>query len=137
MNYMLEALNEAKLAFLEDEVPVGAVLVKNGEIIVKKHNDREKNNNILSHAEIMCIIEANKIEKTWKLYDYDLYVTLKPCSMCEAVIKQARIKNVYYLSDKLEIKNDYNRTNVCKMNLSDDLLTEYHQILSDFFKNKR
>ncbi len=137
MNFINIAISEAKKAYFKGEVPVGAVLVKNNQIIAKSHNIKEKKHNILGHAEVICIKKASKKLKTWKLDDLDLYVTLKPCSLCEVVIKHSRIKNVYYLLDKNESKKEYNQTNVCKIKDENIIEENYKNLLADFFKNKR
>ena len=128
-------LDEAGKAFNEDEIPIGAVVINNEKIISRGHNSREKNNNILGHAEINAIIDASKKLGRWNLSDCDLYVTLKPCSMCLEVIKQARIKHVYYLLDKLDYKKEYNKTEMTK--LKDRHEQKYSNMLTNFFKNKR
>lgn len=93
--YMLSAYNEAKKAYEKLEVPVGAVIVKDGEIIAKAHNLREKKNSSLAHAEILCIEKACKKLNSWRLDDLEMYVTLEPCSMCAGAIIQSRLKKVY------------------------------------------
>ncbi|MDO4282153.1 MAG: nucleoside deaminase [Clostridia bacterium] len=93
--YMKEAYKEAKKAYKKLEVPVGAVLVKDGKIIAKAHNLREKKNSSLAHAEILCIEKACKKLNSWRLDGSELYVTLEPCSMCAGAIIQSRIKKVY------------------------------------------
>ena len=98
-NFMEEALNLAKKAFRKGEVPIGAVIVKNGKIIAKGFNKREKSQNAIKHAEIIAIEKACKKEKSWRLEDCDIYVTLEPCAMCATAISFARIKNIYYAAD--------------------------------------
>lgn len=93
---MIEAINQAKIAFEKDEVPVGAVLVENGEIIAKSHNLNISLNDPTGHAEILVLREAAKIKNSPRLDGCDLYVTLEPCAMCAAAIALARIKRVYY-----------------------------------------
>lgn len=93
---MYEALLEAKKAAEENEVPVGAVIVKNGEIIARGRNMRERKQNALSHAEIEAINEACKKLNSWHLDDCELYVTLEPCPMCTGAIINARIKTVIF-----------------------------------------
>lgn len=90
------ALEEAKIAFEEGEVPVGAVIVKNGEIIGRGRNHRETKNDIASHAEIEAIRDAEKHLGKWSLDGSSIYVTVEPCLMCSGAIKQARISAVYY-----------------------------------------
>lgn len=93
---MLEALIEAQKAYDENEVPVGAVIVKKGEIISRGRNMREKKQNALSHAEIEAINNACKKLGRWQLDDCEMYVTLEPCPMCTGAIINARIKTVIF-----------------------------------------
>lgn len=92
--YMLEALKEAKMAFNAGEVPVGSILVCDGQIIARSHNTRNSDNNILGHAEINTINDACTQNSNWRLKDCVLYVTLLPCTMCAAAINQSRIKKI-------------------------------------------
>lgn len=94
--FMKEALKEAKTAALMGEVPVGAVIVKNGEIIARGRNMREEKQNALSHAEIEAINEACNRLKSWRLDDCEMYVTLEPCPMCAGAIINARIKTLIF-----------------------------------------
>lgn len=94
--FMYEALLEAKKAAEENEVPVGAVIVKNGEIIARGRNMREKKQNSLSHAEIEAINNACKKLNNWHLDDCEIYVTLEPCPMCTGAIINSRIKTVIF-----------------------------------------
>ncbi|MGI6360620.1 MAG: nucleoside deaminase [Acholeplasmatales bacterium] len=93
---MKVALEEAKKAFLKDEVPVGCVVVYNDKIIAKAHNRRKKNNTTCAHAEMLAIKKANKKLKSWRLEDCDIYVTLEPCAMCAGAIMQARMRTIIY-----------------------------------------
>ncbi len=88
------SINEAKKS--GRDVPVGAVVVKNGDVIATAHNERELDNDVTSHAEILAIRKAEQVLGNWRLDDCDLYVTLEPCPMCGWVILQSRIKNVYF-----------------------------------------
>lgn len=94
--YMELALKEAYKSYKKGDVPVGAVIVKNGKIIAKAHNLKEKKHNPLMHAEIIAINKASKKLKRWRLDDCELYVTMEPCMMCTGAIIQSRIKKVYY-----------------------------------------
>lgn len=94
--FMREALLEARKALEENEVPVGAVVVKNDKIIGRGHNHREARNAIYSHAEIEAILDAEKAVHSWALQESILFVTVEPCLMCAGAIKQARIASVYY-----------------------------------------
>lgn len=94
--YMKLALKQAKKAYKKGEVPIGAVIVKDGKVISKAHNSREKSNLAIGHAEILAITAANKKLKTWRLENCTLYITIEPCPMCAGAIIQSRIKKVIY-----------------------------------------
>ena len=94
--YMRLALEEAKAAMENDEVPVGSVLVCDGSVVSRGHNAREANLDILGHAEIETLKEAAKKRGSWKLRDCVLYVTLEPCPMCASALQQAGIKRIVY-----------------------------------------
>jgi len=134
--YFNKCLDLAKKAALMDEIPVGAVVVYDNKIIGEGFNQRESKNLVTSHAEIEAIIEASEVIQSWKLNECDLYVTLKPCSMCESVIKQSRIKNVYYLIDRLDYKKDFSKTNFI-LYQNESLAENSKNILAKFFENKR
>lgn len=93
--YMKEALKEAKKAYIELEVPVGAIIVKDDKIIARAYNEKEKKCDTTKHAEILAIQKASKKLKSWRLCDCDMYVTLEPCSMCAGALIQSRIRKVY------------------------------------------
>ena len=94
--FMREALKEAELAYLEGEVPVGAVLVKDGEIIARAHNTRESSFSATAHAETTAIAAACEVLHGWRLSDTTLYVTLEPCPMCAGAIVNARVPRVVF-----------------------------------------
>ena len=94
--YMNKAFEEALKALQEDEVPVGAIIVKDGKIIAKAHNKKEHKNSAIAHAEILAINKANNKLNSWHLDDCIMYVTLEPCVMCVGAIIQSRIKKVVY-----------------------------------------
>ena len=94
--FMQMAILEAEKAAKMGEVPVGAVIVKNGEVIATGYNQREKKQNALSHAEIEVINTACQKLGTWRLDDCEMYVTLEPCPMCTGAIINARIKTVIF-----------------------------------------
>ena len=121
------------------EIPVGAVVVDNlGNIISTGCNDRQGNNNVLGHAEINAIIAAEKKVKDWRLDGYTLYVSLEPCDMCNAIIKESRIDKVYYIVENNRT-NNYIKIN--KEQLTDDTVSvfreKYKKYIVDFFKEKR
>ncbi len=92
--YMKEAINEAKLARLEDEVPIGCVIVKDEKIIARSHNYTYKGKSALKHAEILAIDKASKYVGDFRLEDCTMYVTMEPCSMCAGAIINSRIKRL-------------------------------------------
>ncbi|MBI5233703.1 MAG: tRNA adenosine(34) deaminase TadA [Deltaproteobacteria bacterium] len=94
--FMKEALKEAMKAQGKAEVPVGAVIVREGRIISRAHNTRETTNDPAAHAEILVLRKAAKKLKSWRLVHADLYVTLEPCLMCVSALVQARIKRLVY-----------------------------------------
>ena len=100
-------------AIFKNEIAVAAVVIKDGKIISSAYNKRSKSNDVTAHAEILAIRKAEKKLKDWRLNGCEMYVTLKPCSMCESVIKESRIDRCYYLSNKLDYKKEYNKTVVC------------------------
>lgn len=93
--FMKQALKEAKKAYNKKEIPVGAVIVKNGEIIARGHNIKEMKNDCTKHAEIIAIQKASKKLDSWRLTDCEMYVTLEPCTMCAGAIINSRIKKIY------------------------------------------
>ncbi len=94
--YMKMALSEAEEAYKKGEIPIGAVIVKNGEVIAKAHNLRETEKNSLLHAEVVAIDRACKKLSGWRLSGCDIYVTLEPCHMCIGAIVEAKIDNLYF-----------------------------------------
>ena len=93
--YMEQALKEAEKAYKKLEVPVGAVIVKDGKIIARGYNQKEKKKDTTKHAEIIAIQKASKKLKSWRLTDCEMYVTLEPCTMCAGAIINSRIKKIY------------------------------------------
>lgn len=92
---MKEALSLAEKAYAEGEIPVGAVIVRNGQIVGRGYNKCESMKNPLLHAEIVAIDEAASVVGDWRLSDCEMYVTLEPCAMCSGAIINSRIKTVY------------------------------------------
>ena len=91
---MKSAIEQAKLCIID--VPIGCVIKKNGEIIARAHNRRELDNDITAHAEILAIQEAQKVLRTSRLHDCEMYVTLEPCPMCSWAIIQSGINTLYF-----------------------------------------
>ena len=141
---MLRALECAKQALLLDEVPVGAVIYKDGVEIASAHNLRETQQNPLAHAECLVIQEAAKKLGTWRLIGCQIFVTLEPCPMCLAALQQARIDEVTYgardpKGGALSLGYLYHqdlRTNH-RFNVTEQLNAACSELLSDFFKSRR
>lgn len=94
-NFMNEAIIEAEKAFELDEIPVGAVIVKDNKVIARAHNLKESLNDSTCHAEILAIKEASKVLNSWRLNGCSMYVTLEPCPMCAGAIVQSRLSKLY------------------------------------------
>ena len=143
--FMREALKEAHKAFDKAEVPIGAVIVRDGKVIARGHNLREVKNQACAHAEILAIEKACKKLKAWRLENCDMYVTLEPCAMCAGAILNARIKNLYIgamepkfgaVGSKLNLFKDFvfNHT----VNVETGILeAECVQLLQEFFRKLR
>ena len=93
---MMEALELAREAAAAGEVPVGCVIVREGQVVGRGRNRREEKQSTASHAEMEAIAMANRVLGTWRLDDCELYVTLEPCPMCAGAILNARIRRVWY-----------------------------------------
>lgn len=136
MNVFEIIMNEAKKAFKKGEVPIGCTIVKDNRIISKAHNTKQKKHSCINHAEILAIIKAEKKLKDWRLNDCELYVSLEPCNMCKEVIRQARIKKVYYL-EKSKFNNE-DKKNIEYVQINDsNLKNDYSNLLKTFFRDKR
>ncbi len=143
--FMKEALKEAKKAYDKLEVPVGAVIVKDGKIIAKAHNLKETKLDTTKHAEILAIQKASKKLKSWRLLECEMYVTLEPCSMCAGAIIQSRIKKIYIgtldkktgaVGSVLNLFEDYTFNH--KVEVEKGILQERCEImLKNFFKMLR
>lgn len=93
--FMKEAIKQAKKAYDKEEIPVGAVIVKDGKIIARGYNKKEEKKDTTQHAEIIAIQKASRKIGAWRLQDCEMYVTLEPCAMCTGALIQARLKRVY------------------------------------------
>ena len=90
------ALREAERATAHEDVPIGAVIVRDGEVVAATHNERELRQDPTAHAEMIALREAARLAGTWRILDAALYVTLEPCAMCAGALSHARIRRLYY-----------------------------------------
>jgi len=141
---MKSALCLAHTASDAGEVPVGAVIVKNGEIIAEGRNNREESHDATGHAEIIAIRQACDKLNTWRLEDCEIYVTLEPCPMCMGAIINSRIKRIVFGAKdaKAGACGSVINLNSYPLNHKPDIVSgvmaeECRDILSDFFENKR
>lgn len=142
--FMKEALKEARKAYNKEEIPVGAVIVKDGQIIGRGHNLKETKKNTIKHAEIIAIENASKKLGAWRLEECQIYVTLEPCTMCAGAIINARI-------DKVFIGTEDSKTGACgsvlnifeypfnhRVEIEKDIMKEQcEKIIKDFFVELR
>lgn len=142
--FMSIALEQAKLAYKKDEVPIGAVIVKDGKVIAKAYNKRQRKKSAIAHAEVLAIEKACKKIKDWRLNDYEMYVTLEPCPMCAGAIVNARIKKVYFGAYEKTSKSDLLNLIVQDKRLNHTLEIEggvleeeCALLLKSYFKEKR
>lgn len=143
--FMNQAIKEAFKALKQNEVPVGAVIVRDGKIIARGYNQRESKNLATCHAEISAINKACKKLNSWRLDDCELYVTLEPCIMCAGAIINARIKKVYFGATEPKGGACQSRFSLLDSGVL-NWQTAYEggvlgdncsQLLTEFFKNRR
>ena len=144
MDYMKEAILEAEKALEEEEVPIGAIIVKDNKIIARAHNKKEQLNDVTRHAEIIAIQNASKFLGDWRLNECDMYVTLEPCIMCMGAIIQSRISKLYIGTFNQEmvacgsvINLSDNRKVNCFVNTIWCNDVRCSEILSRFFESRR
>lgn len=143
--YMAVAIEQARIAYNNNEVPIGCVIVYNDEIIGRGANERATVGNVLAHAEIIAINEACGYMKDWRLEECTLYVTVEPCSMCSGAILQARIPRVVYGTRNPKAGcagSIYNLLNEPRFNHRAEIVEgvmseECSRIMKDFFKRFR
>jgi len=143
--FMKEAIKEAKKAFKKNEVPVGAVVVKDNKIIAKAHNLNITTNDPTAHAEILALRKASKILRNYRLTDCEIYATLEPCPMCAGAMVYARIKRLVYATDDPKsgcCKSVLNIVNNKKLNHRIEVTSgvckeESEKLLKRFFKKLR
>lgn len=143
--YMRQALKEAEKAYKKLEVPVGAIIVKEGKIIARAHNQKETKTDTTKHAEIVAIQKASKKIGAWRLIDCEMYVTLEPCTMCAGAIINSRIKKIYIgamdektgaVGSVLNLFEDYTFNHKVESETG-IMQEECEQILKQFFKELR
>lgn len=135
--YINRIIELAEIAYNNDDIPVGAIVVKNDVIIGEGYNKRNRNKSVIGHAELEAIENACNLIGDWRLDNCELYVTLKPCMMCTGAIIDSRIKNVYYLCDRTNVCfNGDKFLNLIKIdNINKN--KKYLKLLQKFFENKR
>ena len=143
MRWMTKAIDQANYALKKDEVPVGAVIVKDNKIIGKGYNQVESLKDSTAHAEILAITSASDSLGDWRLNKSSLYVTKEPCLMCWGAIRNSRISNVYFGANdegvNLEILQSKLEFDMPHLSFVEGGILEYDckKILQDFFLNKR
>ncbi len=145
LKYMKEALKEAQKAYNKEEIPVGAIIVKDDKIIARAYNIKESKKDTTKHAEIIAIQKASKKLESWRLNDCEMFVTLEPCCMCTGALIQARIKKVYIgttdektgaCGSVLNLLEDYKFNH--KVEVEKGIMQqECEAILKNFFKKLR
>lgn len=142
--FMKLALSEAKTALNFGEAPIGAVIVRRGEVIAAAHNTRETEKNALNHAEIIAINSACERLGGWRLWECEMYVTLEPCIMCIGAIMQARIPNLYFGAYDEKGGCTTSRLDINSLGLNHTLKysggimeTECAELMTEFFKKLR
>lgn len=145
LEFMQQAIEEARKAQVIGEVPIGAIIVKDGQIIARAHNLRETDQLSTAHAELLAIHQANKAVGSWRLEECTLYVTLEPCPMCAGAIVQSRIPTVVYGAKDpkggccgtiYNLLEEVKFNHQCKV-ISGVLEEECGQLLTQFFKELR
>jgi tRNA(adenine34) deaminase len=144
MDFMKAALEQARLALEKEEVPIGAVIVKDGKIIAEAYNLKESLKDPTAHAEIIAIRKACELLDNWRLTGCSMYVTLEPCAMCASAIAQSRIRNLYIGTPDIDggacgsiinvVENDQINNHV---NVHWTYNQECSDILSNFFRGRR
>ena len=145
LKYMDMAIEEARKAFEEDEVPVGCVIVKNNQILALTHNRKEQMNSATKHAEILAIEEASSKLNNWRLDGCDVYITLEPCPMCASALKQARVSHIFCGLSNSDFRNyeivlkilESDKNNASVPIVNDLAVEKVDKIMKDFFRNRR
>ncbi len=135
--FVKKIIELAEKSYVNDDIPVGAIIVKNDEIIGYGFNTRNAKKSVVGHAEISAIEMACGNIGDWRLDDCVMYVTLKPCMMCTGAIVECRLKKVFYLCDRTNVCFDCN--DYVNASMIDDIESrdKYIKILQSFFENRR
>jgi tRNA(Arg) A34 adenosine deaminase TadA len=144
-HFLTAAEEQAQLALEYNEIPIGAVVVHQGEIIARGYNRTRSDNNIMAHAEIVAILAAQQCLQNYRLNECDLYVTIEPCLMCSGAIINSRIKRVVYGACELKTGaciSQHQVFNNKKTNHHTEVIGPidqkyYSRLISDFFKNNQ
>ncbi len=143
--FMSKALSLAKVAYENEEIPVGAIIVKDNQILAEAYNQKDFAKLVTKHAELIAIEKASAVVKDWRLCDTTIYVTMEPCPMCASAIQQARIKRLVYGCSS----NIHENTDIIYRILQNDQYNHYVDIekgilenecanlIRSFFKSKR
>ncbi|MFA5602312.1 MAG: nucleoside deaminase [Bacilli bacterium] len=135
--YIMMALKEAKKAYKKNDVPVGAIIVKNNKIIARAYNRKEKTKIATHHAEILAIEKACKKLNDWRLNDCEMYVSLEPCLMCKGAIMESRIKKaIYCVKCQKEACNSVKKEKTTEF-IYKKINNDAEKLLKTFFENKR
>ena len=125
----------SKKALKKNEIAVAAIIVKDNKIISSTINKRQKKHDVTGHAEIIAIRKAERKIRDWRLDGYIMYVTLKPCKMCETIINEARIDKCYYIIDSNQKEQKNNSTAVCHLQTKEN--DKFKKIFQESFKKMR
>lgn len=127
----------AKRSLVENEFPVSAIIYDSNGIISTGYNKRNRTKKTTDHAEIIAVEKANKKLKNWNLENKCMVVTLEPCDMCKAVLKEARLKKIFYIIPRYKFKKQYKCTIFEQFELRDERVDKYRSDITHFFDNKR
>lgn len=145
MDFMEKAIIQANKAYAKKEIPIGAIIVRDGKIIASAYNNRERSQQAINHAEILAIKKACKKLKSWRLNDCEMYVTLEPCPMCAGAILNARLSKLHIacpdekygaVISKYTLLDDGNLNHKCEIAVGEHE-KESKQLIQSFFKDLR
>ena len=144
LKFMETAISEAQKAFLQGEIPVGCVIVKNGKIIARTHNTTQKNKNSVCHAEMNAIMQAIEVTGEKDLRDCDVYVTLEPCPMCAGAFINLKVKRLFIGAPEPKSGCFGSVSDFNMLNFNHKIEVYYgicedscKKLMTDFFKSKR